>query len=140
MDIGRNFGDQPADDQARVDVRQDVFMKIYISIALAVPLLVMCAACAEAPHVSETKPSKAARPALPALPAKKPAIALADPKATFGVPPASAALFIPSEARRQPADAAAAASSPSGDGMPAASLPVTRSSAAGGPKTEAAPQ
>jgi len=109
-------------------------MKAYISVALVVPLFALCAACAEAPYASETRASKTARPASPALPVRKPAIALA-------VPPASAAVFIPSEARRQPSDTATAVPpAVSGDGMPAASLSAMRSIAADGPKTEAAPQ
>jgi hypothetical protein len=132
LDIGGN-GPLTADYQACADERQEVFMKAYISIALVVPLFALCAACAEAPYASETRASKTARPASPALPARKPAIALADP-------PASAAVFIPSEARRQPSDAAATPSPPSGDGIPAASLSAMPSIAADGPKTEAAPQ
>jgi len=133
LDIGRN-GPLTADYQACADERQEVFMKAYISIALVVPLFALCAACAEAPYASETRASKTARPASPALPARKPAIALADP-------PASAAVFIPSEARRQPSDAAdAAPSPPSGDGIPAASLSTMPSIAADSLKTEAAPQ
>jgi hypothetical protein len=123
-------------------------MKAYISVALIVPVLAMCTACAEAPYVSEVSPAKAA----PApLPARRPAVALLDQGQTTGAAPAAVSVpgetpsqandAAPATARAKPAASEVAPSgASSGGGTPAASGSTKRSIAADGaaaqPKAE----